>query len=369
MDSQASLSERVKSLALAVGFDLAGIAEARPTPETRFLREWIARGYAGCMGYLERRLEERVDPRRVLPGARSIVAVGLVYDSTASKGPDEVPRAPESSVEKATGQIARYAGGEDYHDVMRDRLDALVSGIEALVGRPFQSRAYVDTGPVQERVFAALSGIGWIGKNTCLIHPRLGSYLFLAVLLSDLDLTPDAPEVDHCGSCRACLDACPTQAFERAYVLDATRCIAYTTIEDPGSIPEPLREAHGDHLFGCDVCQEVCPWNRSRDREIPPDPLGLRARLTQRTTWVRPALEWILGLDEPDWRAVTRRTALRRAKYRGLLRNALVVAGNSGDVGLRPLIERHARGTDPVIAEHARWALSRLPTGRPAAGA
>lgn len=352
--SDGNLTLRVKSLALAVGFDLAGVARAVPTPETEYLRDWLAKGYGGEMHYIERRVEERVDPRRVLEGARSIVSVGLLY----SPGNGNSPRLPSAT--GATGEIARYAAGDDYHELMRDRLRALEAGIAALVQRPVRMRGYVDTGPVQERVFAARAGLGWIGKNTCLIHPRLGSYVFLAVLLSDLDLVPDTPEPDHCGSCRACLDACPTDAFEAAYQLDATRCIAYSTIEVPTAIPPALREAHGDRLFGCDVCQEVCPWNQHPDRGALPDPLGLHERLQPRDEWLRPSLEWILALDPESWQQATRHSALRRSRYRGLMRNALVAAGNSGDASLRPLVERHARGGDALLAEHADWALARL---------
>jgi epoxyqueuosine reductase len=341
-------AERVKQLALALGFDLAGVAPARPTPETAFLREWLARGYAGEMHYLARRAEARVDPRRVLEGARSVVAVGLVYD----------PGPRESGA--GCGRVARYAGGDDYHDVLLERLHALEAALEALVGAPLRSRAYVDTGPVQERVYAALGGLGWIGKNTCLIHPQLGSYLFLGVLLTDLELAADVREPDHCGTCRACLDACPTGAFPEPYVLDATRCISYTTIEARGPIPEPLRAAHSDWVFGCDVCQEVCPWNRRGRRRLPPDRAGLRARLAARPAWERPALAWLLSLDEDAWRGVTRRSALRRARHRGLLRNALIASGNSGDTSLAPLLRRHAESADPMLAEHARWALARL---------
>ena len=222
------------------------------------------------------------------------------------------------------------------------------------------ARAYVDTGPVQERVFAAYAGLGWIGKNTCLIHPRLGSYLFLGALLTDLALATDAREPDHCGSCRACLDACPTQAFVAPYVLDATRCISYLTIESRESVPVALREAHGDLVFGCDICQEVCPWNTRERRSVPPDRVGLRARLAPRPEWVGPALAWLLDLREDAWRLATRGTALRRAKHRGLLRNALVAAGNSGDASLLPQVRRHAESADAMLAEHARWALARL---------
>ncbi len=345
-----NLSERVKALALAVGFDVAGVTTATARPETEFLRDWLARGFGGEMAYLARRVDERVDPQRVLAGARSIIAVGLVYDPE---------RASAASPRMAA--IARYAGGNDYHDVMLDRLRALEAGLAALVEVPVASRAYVDTGPVQERVFAAYAGLGWIGKNTCLIHPGYGSYLFLGVLLTDLALEPDAREPDHCGTCTACLDACPTDAFAAPYQLDARRCISYTTIEARGPIPESMRAEHANWVFGCDICQEVCPWNRRERRKLPPDPLGLRARIAARAQWIEPSIAWILELDEDRWRAATRGTALRRTRYRGLIRNALVAAGNSRDASLANPIRRHLDSPDPLIAEHARWALARLP--------
>jgi epoxyqueuosine reductase len=348
-DGPDSLSERVKALALGLGFDLAGIAEARPTPETAFFREWLARGFDGDMAYLGRREEERVDPRRVLEGARSIVALGFVYD------PGERGPLPEGSLE-----LARYAGGDDYHDVLIDRVRAFEAALPALAGKAVRTRGYVDTGPVLERVFAREAGLGWIGKNTLLIHPRLGSYLFLAVVLTDLALEFDTPEPDHCGSCRACLDVCPTDAFPEPYVLDATRCISYTTIESRDAIPEALREAQGSWGFGCDLCQEVCPWNLRERRVVPPDPAGLRERIRPRSEWVRPAIAWVLDLDEARWREVARKTALKRTRYQGLVRNALVAAGNSGDAELAPHVRRHAAGDDPLLAEHARWALAKL---------
>jgi epoxyqueuosine reductase len=365
-------------MALALGFDVAGVARAEPTPETRFLRDWLDRGFAGDMAYLSRRVDERVDPRRVLDGARSVVAVGFVYDpgfsseeqprkaeGRAARPSEGNPRGrpePSARVSRAQsdGWVARYAGGEDYHDVLGERLRALESGLEALAGRPVRARSYVDTGPVQERVFAAYAGLGWIGKNTCLIHPRLGSYLFLGVVLTDWELEPDVREPDHCGTCRACLDACPTDAFAAPYVLDATKCISYATIESRGPIDASLREGQGAWVFGCDICQEVCPWNLRDRRVVPTDGSGLRARLAARPEWVRPSLEWILGLGEDDWREAARNTALKRAKFRGLLRNALVAAGNSGESALVPLVRRHAEGDDPLLAEHARWALERL---------
>lgn len=351
---EGELARSIREAALSLGFDLAGIAPAEPTEHTERLRDWVARGYAGSMGYMAERLEERVDPRLVLEGARSVVVVGFVYRDGAESA--------ESATCAGPGELglARYAMGDDYHEVLLDRLRALAGAVEVLAGRPVAARAYVDTGPVAERALAARAGLGWIGKNSCLIHPEHGSYFFLGTLLLDLELDAGTPLPDHCGSCRACLDVCPTDAFAEPYVLDATRCIAYTTIEDPGPIPEPLREGHGRWVFGCDECQQVCPWNTRRGRPVLADPLGLRERLAPRESWRRATLGWLLGLDEEAWQGVTRRSAIRRAKRRGLLRNALVAAGNTGDPELVASVRPHAASDDPVLAEHAQWALDRL---------
>ncbi|MCP5066826.1 MAG: tRNA epoxyqueuosine(34) reductase QueG [bacterium] len=342
----AGLAQRVRALALGLGFDTVGFARAEPLGRGDALRDWHERGCAGEMAYLGARMEERLDPRRVLPGARSVIAVGLVY------GPE-----PLADLDP---RISRYAMGEDYHDVLGDRLRALEAGLVALAPGPIATRAYVDTGPVLEREWAVRAGLGWQGKNTCLIDPVHGSYLFLGVLLTDLELPPDEALPDRCGSCRACLDACPSDAFPEPHVLDATRCLSYTTIELRGAVPEAQRQAQGTRVYGCDVCQAVCPWNTRAGRRPPPDPLGLRARLAPRDAWLQPTLAWLLDLDEESWRKATRRSALRRARFGGLLRNALIAAGNSGDPALVPAVRRHAEGPDPLLAEHARWALDRL---------
>jgi len=357
------LTEAVKGRARDEGFDLVGVAPATPPPRAAAFRDWIAAGRHGEMAYLERRAAERSDPRRVLPGAESIVAVGFLYappEGDAGPPPDSVePAEPSESL----GRIARYAAGDDYHELLGGALRRLGASLPRLAGRTVRWRAYVDTGPVLEKAVAAAAGMGWIGKNTCLIDPRLGSYLFVGVLITDLPLEFDRAEPDHCGTCRACLDVCPTDAFPEPYVLDATRCLAYTTIELRGSIPEALRGPQGGWVFGCDLCQEVCPWNRRARRSAPPDRLGLRARFAPRSGWATPSLRRLLELDEAGWRRETRGSALRRAKYRGLLRNALVAAGNSGDVSLLPCVERHAESGDDLIAEHARWAARRLAPG------
>jgi epoxyqueuosine reductase len=351
-DATSERASRVKALALALGFDRVGICSPEPSAETRFVREWVDRGYAGTMGYIGRRVDEREDPARLMPGVRSMVAVGLAYDPPRSESDTPAPRSPM--------RVASYVGVEDYHDVMLEPLQALATALEAMVPEEVETRCYVDTGPVLERVFAARAGLGWQAKNTCIIDRKLGSRIFLGVLLCSLELDFDEPASDHCGTCRACLDACPTDAFEGPYVLDASRCIAYTTIESREEIEPSLRADHGDWAFGCDICQDVCPWNRRRRAGDLPDPLGLRERLAPDPRWVQAELDWVLSLDEEAWRESTRGSAIRRTRYRGLMRNALVAAGNSGDPGLKPRVQIFAEGEDALLAEHARWALERL---------
>lgn len=341
-----TLAERIRAAGIALGFDAVGFGPATPGSRDAFLDEWLARGYAGEMEWLARRREDRADPRRLLPNARTAIAVGLVYDPGEPIGLDV--------------KIARYAGGEDYHEVLGDRLRAFEAALEALVPGPLASRSYVDTGPVLERSVAARAGLGWIGKNTLLLNQRFGSYWFLGVVLCDLELPHDAVETDHCGSCRACLDACPTDAFPEPYVLDARRCLSYSTIERSSTPPEELRSGQGSWVFGCDICQEVCPWNERGRRERPADPLGLRARLAPRQAWRQASLVWLLGLDEEAWRTNTRRTALRRAKYQGLMRNALIAAANAQDPSLVPAVRRHLGAPEPELAALADWALARL---------
>ncbi len=343
-----ALAERVRSLGLALGFDRVGFAPAAPGPHNAALREWLGRGFGGEMGYLARRVEERIDPRRLVPGTRTLIAVALRY-------------APAGEAQDC--RIAAYAGGADYHELLRERLGAFETAIAALVGGEVALRSYVDTGPVLERAAAAAAGLGWIGKNTCLIDRELGSQLFLGVILTDLALAPDLAEADHCGSCRACLDACPTQAFPEPYVLDASRCLSYTTIELRGAIPEELRAPQANWVFGCDVCQDVCPWNGRATRREPPvreENEALRGRLARREPWRSATLAWLLGLSESSWRDAVARTALTRARHRALLRNALVAVGNSGDTALLPACERLAASEDALLAEHARWAIARL---------
>ena len=245
--------DQVKACAAAAGFDLCGIAVPGAYPELGFLQEWLARGHHADMAYMARTAERRADVRAVMPSATAVIMLGTIYNT-------ERPYSTEHA-DPRTARIARYAWGDDYHDVIDARMRDLILRVEALSG-PFEHRAYVDTGPVQERVYAKYAGLGWIGKNTCLINTRLGSWLFLSAIICDLPLAPDTPATDHCGRCTLCIDACPTGAITAPYELDARRCLSYLTIENKGAIPEEYRSAVGNQAYGCDICQDVCPWNR-----------------------------------------------------------------------------------------------------------
>lgn len=339
----AAIAERVRQLALDAGFDLAGIARADAPPPLGFFAEWVARGYAGEMAYLTAQAGKRSELLAAFPWARSLVCVGLQYDT---------PHAYSTEAPPERGWISRYAWGDDYHDVMKAMLERLRERLAAELG-PLQARSYVDTGPIAEKAWAAAAGLGAIGKNTCLLHPEHGSWFFLGELVTDLELPGDAPRADMCGSCTACLDACPTQAFPAPYVLDATRCISYLTIELRGSIPEPLREGMGRHVFGCDVCQDVCPWNRKRRKRGGPG-------FEPRAAGVAPELAELAALDDDGFRERFRRSPVKRAKRRGLLRNVAVAIANEGGAAHRPRLAELAADADPLVAEHARWALGRL---------
>jgi len=338
-----ALADRAKALALDAGFDLAGVAAADAPRELAFFAEWIARGYAGEMSYLTSQAARRRDLRDAFPWARSVVSVGVQYDT---------PHPYSTDVPAGSGWIARYAWGDDYHDVMKAMLERLAAGLEADIG-PFRFRAYVDTGPIVERAYAAAAGLGAWGKNTCLLHPEHGSWFFLGELVTDLEMRPDAPRLDMCGSCTACLDACPTGAFPAPYVLDATRCISYLTIELKGAIPDALRSGVGRQVFGCDICQDVCPWNRRRRHRG-------GASFEPRPGQVAPDLAELSRLDDEGFRRRFRGSAVKRARRRGLLRNVAVALGNSGDPAHRPVLARLAEDPDPLVREHARWALGRL---------
>jgi epoxyqueuosine reductase len=342
----AARAARARALAREAGFDLAGVASADAPRELGFFRDWIARGYAGEMAYLTGQLARRADLRAAFPWARSLVCVGLQYDT---------PAPYSTAAETDRGWIARYAWGDDYHDVVKARLESLRARLVAELG-PMESRVYVDTGPIVERAFAAAAGLGAWGKNTCLLHPEHGSWFFLGEVITDAEMEPDAPRTDMCGSCTACLEACPTGALVAPYVLDARRCISYLTIEIKGAIPEEHRAGVGRQVFGCDICQDVCPWNRRRQEQA-------GAEFAPREGLLAPDLAFLASLDDEAFRARFRGSPVKRAKRRGLLRNVCVALANSGDLSRRPVLARLAEDEDPLVREHAVWALGRLDAG------
>jgi epoxyqueuosine reductase len=339
----------IKAKAREIGFDLCGVAPAEAFPELAFLREWIDRGYAGTMGYLPRSAERRSDVRRVLPSARSVIMIGVVYNDGRQYSTERN--------DPSRGEVARYARSDDYHHLLGRRLDSLVAWMREKHPDPFEARAYVDTGPVQERVYAQYAGLGWIGKNTCLINPEVGSWILLGAIICSLPLETDAPALDQCGTCTLCLEACPTGAFVAPHVLDATRCISYLTIEYRASIPEEHREAIGNHIFGCDICQEVCPWNHAPVRSTD-------ASWSSREDLNLPSLTDLWRRSDEELEEFIGSAPMTRVGVRGLRRNLAVALGNSGDKGALDALNEVPTGDgtagDPLVVEHARWARAKL---------
>jgi epoxyqueuosine reductase len=348
-------SADIKRQAIGCGFDLCGIARADDFPELRFLREWLDRGYAAEMAYLERAAERRMDVRNVLPSAQSVIVGAMVYNT-------DRPYSTEATA-AAHAEISRYAWGEDYHHVIGGKLEDLVAWMRAECDEPFDAKWYVDTGPVQERVYAQHAGLGWIGKNTCLINADLGSWLFLSEIIVSLTLDADAAGIDQCGTCTLCLEACPTGALVEPHVLDATRCISYLTIELQDAIPEAHRDDIGAHVYGCDLCQEVCPWN-------------LRPAVSARREWLpraefdRPALADLWRASDERLRAALRESAMTRARLTGIRRNVAVAIGNTGQPDMAAVFdeaddERRTSPSkqDPMVREHVRWANRKLRPG------
>jgi epoxyqueuosine reductase len=338
----------IKARAREIGFDLCGIAPAESFPELAFLRQWIDRGYAGTMAYLPRSAERRSDVRNVLPSARSVIMTGSLYHF-------DYPYSTERR-DKSCGEVARYAWSRDYHQAIGERLDGLLTWMQSQHSEPFEARRYVDTGPIQERVYAQYAGLGWIGKNTCVINPELGSWLLLGAIICSLPLEPDSPALDQCGTCTLCLEACPTNAFVEPRVLDARRCISYLTIEYRGSIPEEHRGAIGNHLFGCDVCQEVCPWNHAPLATASPS-------WSSRQDLTLPSLIDLWRRTDDELAAAIASTALTRAGVRDLRRNLAVALGNSADesaLGALNEPTKDATKMDPLVVEHVEWAKMKL---------
>ena len=334
----------VKRLARECGFELAGVARAAPLAgDGRRYLDWVSRGMAGAMGYLtDRRAHVRTDPKLLLPSAQSIICVGKLYN-----GPE--PRSTESS-ESGHGWISRYAWGEDYHNVLRRGLEQLAVKLDP----NHEYKICVDTAPLLERSYAREAGLGWIGKNTCLIDQEIGSWVFLGEILTSLELERDSPPPDRCGTCTRCIDACPTQAIAPAgYEIDARRCIAYFTIELRGAAPVEMRGSIGQHVFGCDICQDVCPWNSRA-------PIAREPAFEPRS--FAPPLEELAAITEDEFRSRFRGSPILRSKYAGFLRNVAVAMGNSGLEKFRAPLERLTASPDPMVADQASWALEQLST-------
>ncbi|HEY7170497.1 MAG TPA: tRNA epoxyqueuosine(34) reductase QueG [Vicinamibacterales bacterium] len=304
----------IKRRARELGFDACGIAPATAHPELRFFSEWLSRGYAASMAYLSRSAATRADVRQLLPSARSVIALATLYNTGR-------PYSTECA-DPGRAKVARYAWGDDYHDVIGRRLDALIAWMHEQHPDPFEAAPYVDTGPVQERVYAQHAGIGWIGKNACVINERLGSFIFLAEIICSLPLEPDPPSLDQCGTCTLCLEACPTAALVAPGVLDSNRCISYLTIEHRGAIPDEVTAAIGSHVYGCDVCQEVCPWNGAA-------PVSSEPAWQPRPVWDQPALVDLLQMDDRRLRGALDGSAMKRARVDGLRRNLEVASANA----------------------------------------
>lgn len=327
-------AERLRQTAARIGLDAFGIAPAQSPAHAPALHDWLSRSFQGEMTWMKRDPEIRADPQKYDPTARTILVAGV---SSRQSGPL-----------LRRGRIAAYAQGADYHDFLREKLETLARETVSSWGGAY--RVCVDTSPLLEKPLAALAGIGWQGKNTLLIHREHGPWLLLGLLLTDLEIAADPSDSDHCGTCTRCLDACPTQAFPRPYFLDARRCLAYLTIEHPGSIPEEFRPLVGDRLFGCDECLEVCPWNRhaqnAREIKLAPRP--------------RPDLREMLTWDDARFRSEFRGTPVFRLKRNRWLRNVSVVLGNIGVAADLPNLEKASRDEDPLVREHATWAVARI---------
>ncbi|HEY7559637.1 MAG TPA: tRNA epoxyqueuosine(34) reductase QueG [Candidatus Binatia bacterium] len=340
----ASFSLRIKQEAQRLGFDLVGISPVRSPAHESSFADWLRQGFAGEMGYMGRTADLRRRPEELVPWAVAVISVGINYQTAYDH-----PRQANG----ITGWISRYAWGDDYHELMKRRLDSLLVKITEFHDGPVQGRAFVDSGPVLERNFAGVAGLGWIGKNTNLISPKKGSWFFLGELFLSIPLAYDKPMRDRCGSCDLCLKACPTQAFVGPYILDARRCISYLTIELKGWMPRHLRPLVGNHIFGCDICQEICPYNvKARPSS--------EAAFEPRKDLHAPDLIGLMSLGEEEFRRRFRGSPIRRAKRRGLLRNVAVALGNSGSPQAVPALALALHDNEPLVRGHAAWALGRI---------
>ncbi len=336
-----ALTRRIKTEASRLGFDAVGCAPAAAAPDER-LKRWLELGYQGQMAYMERNQDKRLDPGLVLEGARTILSLALNYRHDYRLPYDDPSR----------GAVSRYASGDDYHDVIRERLEDLLGAIQALAPAA-RGRCYVDTGPVMDKHWAVQSGLGWLGKHSNVLSKQAGSWFFLGEILLDIELEYDLPVPDHCGTCTRCIEACPTEAIVAEGVVDSRRCISYLTIELREDIPEALRESMGNLIFGCDICQDVCPWNSKA-------PLSTVAQFAPREVNRAPSLKELSRLTPEEFSRRYRKSPIKRSKWRGLMRNVAVAMGNSGDLSMLDDLRRMARQPDELVSRHARWAIGRL---------
>ncbi len=340
-----TLSEAIKGKAKEIGFDLVGISPVDKFPETEVYKGWLEKGFAGNMQYMERSAEKREDIKKVFPSAKSVISCGLNYNT-------DYPYSI-SEMDKSRGWISRYAWGDDYHYVMEEKLKSLLEYIKKESRYEVEAKVYVDTGPVLDRVYAKYGGIGWFGKNTCILNQDIGSWFFIGEIVTNLELIYDEPLQDRCGSCTMCIDACPTGALLEPYVLDSRLCISYLTIELRDNIPVKLRDKIGNNIYGCDICQDVCPWNRKAE-------VTDKLSFGPRKGLYNPLLLSFLDLGEEEYRETFRKSPIKRAKRRGLVRNVLIAMGNSGNKGFLRHLEDKLKYTDPMIRTHAAWAIWKL---------
>ena len=344
VEDEKALSLRIKEQAQRLGFELVGISPVKLPPHGESFAEWLRHGFSGELEYMKRTEELRRDPHRLIPWAVSLISVGMNYYTPFSRPP---------ALQQPKGWISRYAWGDDYHELIKDRLESLLDHIRRIYHAPIEGKAFVDSGPVLERDFAGLAGVGWIGKNTHLISPERGSWFFLGELFVSIPLAYDRPIPDRCGKCDLCLKACPTGAFAGPYVLDARRCISYLTIELKGFIPRHLRPLIGNHIFGCDICQEICPYNVKARPTV-------EKRYAPRKELYTPDLIPLLSLDEEEFRRRFRGSPILRAKRRGLLRNVAVALGNTKNSEAVPALARVLDDRETLVRGHVAWALGQI---------
>lgn len=340
-----NFTRSIKSKALELGFDLVGISPVDSFPEHQLYKEWLNKGFSGEMKYLERNPEKRENIENVLPGAKSVISCAMNYNTSYPYSTD--------LNDKANGWISRYAWGDDYHDVIKEKLQVLITHIGGESSEKIVSKLYVDTGPVLERTFGKYAGVGWVGKNTCLINQEIGSWIFLGEIITNIELEYDIPVPDRCGTCTRCIDACPTDAILEPYVLDSRLCISYLTIELKDQIPIELREGVRNNIYGCDICQDVCPWNKRA-------PVSGKPEFQPRENLYNPDLAYISKLSPEQFRTQFKGSPIKRTKRRGLLRNVLLAMGNSGERVFVPQVKLCLEDDEPLIRAHAVWALWKL---------